>query len=97
MNAPTFGQFLLISVSIAFFVIGGLISLARISFDRPWSRIASKSCMYFGLLSAVAVLIWHSILRGNWLPLEDNFDTLIWLALVLAIFVMYVQRRKPLA
>jgi len=96
MHEPTLGQIILISVSIAFFVVGGVISLARISFERPWSRVAAKACMYFGLVFALGVLVWHSILRGSWVPLEDNFDTLIWLALVLSGFVLYVQRRKPL-
>jgi ABC-type uncharacterized transport system permease subunit len=93
---PTSGQIALVIVSIAFFVAGGVISLTRISFDRPWSRIAAKGCMYLGITVATGVLVWHSIARKNWLPLEDNFDTLIWLALVLSIFVMYVQRRRPL-
>jgi ABC-type uncharacterized transport system permease subunit len=97
MHQPTTGQLALLTVSIAFFVVGGVISLTRVSFERPWSRIAAKACMYLGLVTALGVLIWHSTARGNWLPLEDNFDTLIWIALVLAIFVLYVQRRKPLA
>lgn len=96
MHEPTAGQLALVIASIAFYVVGGIISLTRISFDRPWSRIATKACMYFGLLTALGVLVWHSIVRQNWLPLEDNFDSLIWLALVLTIFVLYMQRRKPL-
>jgi ABC-type uncharacterized transport system permease subunit len=28
-------------------------------------------------------------------PLDDNFDALIWLAVLLALFVMYVQRTRP--
>ena len=52
--------------------------------------------MYVGICLNVAVLIWHSIGRGSWVPLEDNFDTLIWLGLLLALFVAYVQRVHPL-
>jgi ABC-type uncharacterized transport system permease subunit len=96
MHTPTTGQIALLIVSILFFVVGGVTSILRIRKDLPWSRIAAKACMYFGSLFALIVLVWHSVLRQNWLPLEDNFDTLIWLALVLSIFVMYVQRRKPL-
>lgn len=52
--------------------------------------------MYCGLLFALGAQIWHAAVRGSWWPLEDNFDSLIWLATGLALFVMYVQRRKPL-
>lgn len=96
MNTPTPGQIALVIVSIAFFVIGGGISLSRIRIDRSWSRIAAKACMYFGLTFALIAVISHSVARGSWLPLEDNFDTLIWLAVILSAFVMYVQRRRPL-
>jgi ABC-type uncharacterized transport system permease subunit len=73
-----------------------VISLARLQRERPWMRIAAKANMWSGVTAALAVLIWHSIARGSWIPLEDNFDSLIWLALILAVFVLYVQRRKPL-
>src|SRR5439155_25794376 len=46
---------------------------------------------------AIGVLVWHSATRGHWVPIGDNFDALIWLALLLALFVAYVQRTKPLA
>ena len=32
----------------------------------------------------------------DWLPLGDNFDALVWLGLLLAMFVLYTQRAHPL-
>ncbi|HMB95301.1 MAG TPA: cytochrome c biogenesis protein CcsA [Tepidisphaeraceae bacterium] len=90
------GQNICLLISIAFFVIGGGISLSRLRWEKSWSRIAAKACLYFGVSFAIAVLIWHSISRRNWLLLDDNFAALVWLAVVLVFFVLYVQRRKPL-
>jgi ABC-type uncharacterized transport system permease subunit len=64
--------------------------------DDNRRRLAAKICLYFGVCISLGVLIWHSIDRRSWMPLEDNFDTLIWLGLVLALFVAYVQRVHPL-
>jgi ABC-type uncharacterized transport system permease subunit len=46
-------------------------------------------------LSAVLV-VWHSFDRGTWLPLGDNFDTLLWLAVLLAGLLLYLQSARPL-
>ena len=51
---------------------------------------------YLGICLGLAALIWRSIDRGNWMPLEDNFETLATLALLLAGFTLYVQRAKPI-
>lgn len=59
-------------------------------------RFAALACMWSGTVIAVTVLAWHSISRRSWLPLESNFDALIWLAVSLTAFVLYVQWRKPL-
>src|SRR5215213_10205898 len=96
MPEPTAGQIALLIVSIALFAIGSGVSLARIRFDRETLRVGAKACWYSGVLAAAGVLAWHSIRRRSWLPLEDNFDTLIWLGLLLALFVLYVQRTRPL-
>jgi ABC-type uncharacterized transport system permease subunit len=34
--------------------------------------------------------------RGQWTPVGDNFDTLIWLSVLLSIFVLYLQRHRAL-
>jgi ABC-type uncharacterized transport system permease subunit len=96
MVEPTPGQIALLIVSIAFFAVGSGLSLARIRWDKNALRIGAKACWYSGVLVGLGVLVWHSLGRGSWLPLEDNFDTLIWLGLLLALFVLYVQRTHPL-
>ncbi|CAN5687946.1 hypothetical protein BH09PLA1_BH09PLA1_31100 [soil metagenome] len=93
---PNFGQLALLIAAIAFFVVGGVISLSRIRFEKSWSRIAAKACFWSGVSTAVAVLIWHAIVRNTWIPLDDNFEAFIWLGVMLALFVMYVQRTRPI-
>ncbi|MBC8109402.1 MAG: cytochrome c biogenesis protein CcsA [Anaerolineae bacterium] len=95
-ETPNLGQTSLLIAAIAFFVVGGVISLSRIKFDRPWSRIAAKACFWSGVTTAVAVLIWHAMARQSWIPLDDNFEAFIWLGVMLALFVMYVQRTNPI-
>lgn len=92
---PTIGQLILLGLSVAFFAAGGGISIARLRGEREGLRIAAKGCMYLGVTAAAGVLIWHSAMRGAWMPMNDNFDALTWLALLLALFVMYMQRVKP--
>jgi ABC-type uncharacterized transport system permease subunit len=93
---PSTGQIILVVLAIAIYVIGGGISLSRMWRDRPGSRIAAKACMYSGVCLSLAVLVWRAISRASWVPLEDNFDVLLWLAVILSLFVLYVQRRKPI-
>jgi ABC-type transport system involved in cytochrome c biogenesis permease subunit len=94
---PNQGQIALLVLADALFVIGGIFSLLRLRRNSNALRIACKSCLYWGLCVALAVLIWHSIMRGRWIPLGDNFDELIWLAVMLVAFAGYVQRSRPLA
>src|SRR5438105_2946589 len=94
-DVPNLGQLALLLAAIAAFAFGGGISLARLRSDRAGLRVAAKACLYTGVCLAIGVLIWHSADRRNWLPLEDNFDTLIWLAVLLALFVAYTQRVHP--
>jgi ABC-type uncharacterized transport system permease subunit len=93
---PNAGQMALLLSSVALFVIGGAFSLSRIRWERSWSRLAAKSCMWLAIALAAGVLIWHSLDRRTWMPLDDNFDALVWLGLLVAGFVMYVQRRRPI-
>ena len=96
MPEPTAGQVALLFVSVALFAAGWAVSLARVRSGRESLRIAAKACMYGGLVAGLGVLVWHSADRHNWLPLADNFDSLVWLALLLALFVLYTQRTHPL-
>jgi ABC-type uncharacterized transport system permease subunit len=96
MNEPSPGQIALLVLSAALFAVGWGLSLSRLRWDRNALRVAAKASLYWAILVGLGVLVWHSIDRRSWLPLEDNFDTLIWLGLLLALFVMYVQRTRPL-
>jgi ABC-type uncharacterized transport system permease subunit len=96
MNQPTTGQLALLILSVALFAAGSGFSLSRIWWDKNSLRVAAKACWYTGILVGLGVLVWHSVDRRSWLPLEDNFDTLVWLGLLLAFFVLYVQRTRPL-
>src|SRR5262245_50614226 len=93
---PSAGPIVVVVLAIMMFVIGGGISFSRTWFERPWSRLTAKVCMYMGLLLVLVAQVWHGAARGSFGPLEDNFDSLLWLAMGLALFVMYIQRRKPL-
>ena len=93
---PTNGQLAVLILAIAFFAISGVISLSRLWHERPAARIAAKACGWTGVLLGLVVLLWHDVTRGSWLPLGDNFDSLIWLGLLLAIFSFYVQRTRPI-
>jgi ABC-type uncharacterized transport system permease subunit len=95
MVEPTAGQLALLIISIALFAIGTGLSVSRLRWDRESFRVAAKACWYAGVVVALGVLVWHSIDRRSWLPLEDNFDALIWLGLLLSLFVLYVQRTQP--
>jgi ABC-type transport system involved in cytochrome c biogenesis permease subunit len=93
---PTTGQLALLIFVIVLFAAGGAVSIARIWWDQAALRLAAKQCLYWGVVGALAVLVWHSAQRGNWLPLEDNFDAFVWLAILLTLFVLYVERTKPI-
>jgi ABC-type transport system involved in cytochrome c biogenesis permease subunit len=94
---PTTGQIHLLMLSILLFLVGALISFARLRWDLPGLRIGAKACLWTGVAVTIGILVWHTIMRGGtWLPLEDNFEAFIWLAILLTCFVLYVQRAKGL-
>jgi ABC-type transport system involved in cytochrome c biogenesis permease subunit len=94
---PTTGQVHLLMLAILLLLAGAGISIARLWRDSAGLRIGAKACHWSGVLVAIGVLAWHTIMRGgNWLPLDDNFEAFIWLAILLAAFVLYVQRAKSL-
>ncbi|HEV8292197.1 MAG TPA: hypothetical protein VGP94_09745, partial [Tepidisphaeraceae bacterium] len=70
---PTTGELILLGISVTFFAVGAAVSLARLwSSARPL-RLSAKIFDYLGLTAAIAVIIWHSIARGHWQPMNDNF------------------------
>ena len=70
--------------------------MARIWCANEKLRVAAKALLYLGTVCGLGVLVWHALARRSWLPLEDNFDALVWLGLLLALFVLYTQRAHPL-
>ncbi|HZL37378.1 MAG TPA: cytochrome c biogenesis protein CcsA [Tepidisphaeraceae bacterium] len=102
-DTPTVAQLAMLLAAIAVFIAGGAVSLARLRFERQptgrrtqVARVAAKALLYLGILLCIGLLVWHSRLRGSWLPLEDNFGAFLWLAVLLALFVAYTQRAHPL-
>lgn len=93
---PTTAQLILLGLSVVLFAMGGGISAARVRWNSERLRLAAKICMYLGITAAIGVIVSHSAHRGDWRPINDNFETLVWLAVLLALFVMYTQRAKPL-
>ena len=90
------GQTALLIAAIACFAAATGLSLLRIRRDGDGVRFAAKAAAYLGLLLGVCVLAWHSAQRNTWLPLGDNFDTLVCLGLLLAGFVLYIQVYRPI-
>jgi ABC-type uncharacterized transport system permease subunit len=95
VKEPTIYQLVLLVASAAMFAVGGLLSLLRLRKESERLRVGAKACMYAGVCAALGVIIWHSNSRGAWSPLRDNFEALIWLGVILALFVMYLQRHRP--
>jgi ABC-type transport system involved in cytochrome c biogenesis permease subunit len=87
---------LLLFGAVAFFIASIALSLARLKRERNALRIGAKSCEYWGLLLGLAALIWHSANRRSWIPLEDNFEALTALGLLIAGFVIYMQHARPI-
>jgi ABC-type uncharacterized transport system permease subunit len=89
---PTPAQLILVILAAAILVVGGVLSASRLRSQRPWLLPAARICLLLGVVLTLAALLWHAILRGDWLPITDNFDALLWLALLLSLFVLYIQR-----
>jgi ABC-type transport system involved in cytochrome c biogenesis permease subunit len=94
---PSPGQLALLILAILLFAAGGALSFVRLRHDVRLWRVLAKSCLYWGLLVALGVLVWHSADRQSWLPLEDNFDALVWVGILITGFVLYVQWAKSIA
>src|SRR6266480_5564970 len=93
---PTTAQLALLIVTIALFAAGGVFSFLSLAWETRSPRVISRILLGLGLLASLGLLVWHSASRGQWIPIGDNFDTLIWLATLLSMFVLYLQRHKHL-
>jgi ABC-type transport system involved in cytochrome c biogenesis permease subunit len=74
------------------------VGMALMRLRRPSNtvRLAGKSSQYWSICLGLAALVWHCWARGSVLLPEDNFETLLALGLLLAIFAVYMQRVRPL-
>ena len=93
---PTTGQLALLGLAIAIFTIGGLVSLARLKWDRPLLAKLTQAALISGLVVSLGVLVWHARHQSNWLPIGDNFDAFVWLASLLVLMVIYFQSGQVL-
>jgi ABC-type uncharacterized transport system permease subunit len=95
---PSSAQLSLLIIAIALFAASGRMSALRgwTQSERPGLRDASRWCLIGGIVALIALLVWHAASRGQWLPIGDNFDALIWLSTLLALFILYVQRHRQL-
>ncbi len=97
LSMPTTGQLALLIVAVALFAMGGVASVLRAR-NRESTALKSLAtgALAAGIAAAVGVIAWHATSRGQWYPLGDNFDALVWLGTLLAIFVLYIQTTRPL-
>jgi ABC-type uncharacterized transport system permease subunit len=103
-DVPTTGQLHVLCAAIAVLAAGAFASIRRWRAEtrdpadhsvRAF-RLMAKISLYVGTLLCVAVLLWHSLARESWQPLEDNFGAFLWLAILLSLFIIYTQRSHPL-
>jgi ABC-type uncharacterized transport system permease subunit len=94
--SPTSGQMVLLVLAALLFALGTGFSLLRLRGEERWQRRAAILSWCAGIVLGLGVLLWHAAERGDWIPLGDNFDALVWLGLLLAGLMLYVQRRSPL-
>jgi ABC-type transport system involved in cytochrome c biogenesis permease subunit len=95
-HAPNLGQFLLLCGAVLFFSASFFAEAARLRRGGNVLRLTAKSCAYWGLCLGIASVFWHAGERGKWLPMEDNFESLASLGLLLAAFILYLQRARPM-
>jgi ABC-type transport system involved in cytochrome c biogenesis permease subunit len=101
--APNPGQLALLGVAVLCFALQGMLSVYRVGAgQRPpsgnfdWGRVPPNHAGYVGILATIALIAWHAGARGQWTPLDDNFEALLWLGLLVAAFAIYIQGAKPL-
>jgi ABC-type uncharacterized transport system permease subunit len=93
---PNLAQVLLLIGATLLFAAGEFISLARLKWQKSSLRITAKALDYWGILLVLAGLVWHCVDVGNAVPLEDNFETLAALAILLAGLSLYIQRTRTI-
>ena len=96
-SMPTTGQLIFLFVAIGCYAAGGIAWFIRPSPGSRFVRGLFKSFTYWGIVFCTAALLRHGLSSGHWEPVGDNFDALVWLAVLLAGFTAYVQATRPLA
>lgn len=90
----------LLLLAVAMYVAGGVGAIAQLA-GRKVLPTFRYLCMSGGTLVALGLLVWHSITvvqaTGAWQPLQDNLSAMLTLAILLAVFVLYVQLQGKIA
>lgn len=96
-NPPNLGQILLLAGAVALFLFSFVISLMVVG-HTPGNtlRLAEKSSIYWALCLGIAALVWHAFSQRTVMPPGDNFASLAAVGLLLAGFILYVQRIRPI-
>lgn len=89
MPEPTLGQVILTIMSAGCFLISVWISMFGV-LSRGHVGLLSVA----GTVLSLIALIWHAVQRGSWVPLDDNFDAILWIAILTAMVSLYLQRQK---
>jgi ABC-type transport system involved in cytochrome c biogenesis permease subunit len=93
---PNLGQLLLVCGAIVMVLTASILAQVRLRHPSNSVRLASKSLQYWAICFGLAALVWHCWSRGSLLFLQDNFESLLALGLLPAIFVVYMRRVRPL-
>lgn len=89
---PTLIPLILIYLAAAAMIAALVVSLRRTGAVRS---LVAKSLAYWGMVFALVAIVWHAAVVGQWMPLDDNFQSLVWIAVLLTAFLLYVQRTRP--
>jgi ABC-type uncharacterized transport system permease subunit len=73
----------------------GLLLAASVFASIARRRSTAAACGWLGVILGIVVLTLHALQRGDWFPLQDNFDALAALGVMLAACVLYVQLTRP--
>ena len=86
LDIPTIAQLLLTAVA-ALLLLCGTLAVIKNTESR-----AAAGLSLTGVCFALAAQALHSVHRHDWMPLQDNFDALLWLAILLAATSLYLRR-----
>ncbi|HEX8325263.1 MAG TPA: cytochrome c biogenesis protein CcsA [Tepidisphaeraceae bacterium] len=85
-DLPTILQLLLVALAAVLVMGGAALSASGV-------RRGAVMLPAGGLVLALVAQALHSAGRGDWLPLQDNFDALLWLAILVGGAALYLRWR----